>query len=392
MVEVRLKKHRGDFALDVAFAAEGPGIIALFGPSGCGKSTIVNLVAGLLRPEEGLVGLGGVTLFDSARAIDVPAEKRRIGYVFQDARLFPHLDVRANLLYGDKRSPHAEPQIPFDEAVELLGIGGLLGRRPRQLSGGERQRVALGRALLCRPRLLLLDEPLASLDLARREELLPYLERLRDRLSIPMIYVSHDFEEVLRLATHVVVLRSGAVVAQGDVVAISRNGELRAMIGTEALGAVVEGEIDTVEASTGLARVKVGGGHLSVQGESVQGEGLTPGRRVRIRLLARDLILAVEPPHGLSVRNCLEGTLSSLTPEDGHSELAEIDIGGAQLVAQVTSSASAELALSVGRRVWVLVKTVSLRGHVYSAAQLPRPLAAQSAPQSDAPTVAARSV
>lgn len=387
MVEVRLKKRRGDFALDVAFAAEGPGVIALFGPSGCGKSTIVNLVAGLLRPDEGLVRLGGVTLFDSSDAIDVPVDKRRIGYVFQDARLFPHLDVRANLLYGDKRSPSGEPQIPFDEAVELLGIGGLLARRPRQLSGGERQRVALGRALLSRPRLLLLDEPLASLDLARREELLPYLERLRDRLSIPMIYVSHEFEEVLRLATHAVLLRSGSVVAQGDVVAISRNRELRAMIGAEALGAVVEGEIDSFEASTGLARVKVGAGHLSVQGE-----GLIPGRRVRIRLLARDLILAVEPPHGLSVRNCLEGKLSSLTPEGGQSELAEIDIGGALLVAQITASASAELALSVGRRVWVLVKTVSLRGHVYSAAQPRPPLAARSAPQSDAPEAEVRSV
>jgi molybdate transport system ATP-binding protein len=387
MVEVQLKKRRGGFALDVAFAAEGPGLIALFGPSGCGKSTIVNLVAGLLRPDEGLVRLGDVTLFDSARAIDVAADKRRIGYVFQDARLFPHLDVRANLLYGDKRSPRGEPQIPFDQAVELLGIGGLLARRPRQLSGGERQRVALGRALLCRPRLLLLDEPLASLDRARREELLPYLERLRDRLSIPMIYVSHEFEEVLRLATHVVLLRSGSVVAQGDVVAISRNRELRAMIGTEALGAVVEGEIDSFEATTGLAQVKVGCGRLSVQGE-----GLAHGRRVRIRLLARDLILAVEPPRGLSVRNCLEGTLSSLTPEAGQSVLAEIDVGGTQLVAQVTSSASAELALSVGRRVWVLVKTVSLRDHVYSAAQLHLPVAAQSARQSAASAAEERSV
>jgi molybdate transport system ATP-binding protein len=387
MVEVRLKKRRGDFALDVAFAAEGPGLIALFGPSGCGKSTIVNLVAGLLTPEDGLVRVGDVTLFDSARAIDVPAEKRRIGYVFQDARLFPHLDVLGNLRYGEKRSPPGEPQTPFDEAVELLGLRGLLARRPRQLSGGERQRVAIGRALLCRPRLLLLDEPLASLDLARREELLPYLERLRDRLSIPMVYVSHQFEEVLRLATHVVLLRAGSVVAQGDVVAVSRNRELRAMIGTEALGAVVEGEIGSVEASTGLARVKVGRGHLNVQSE-----GLTPGRRVRIRLLARDLILAVEPPLGLSVRNCLEGTLSSLTPEGGQTELVEIDIGDARLIAQVTSSASAELALSVGRRVWVLVKTVSLRGHVYPAVQLPQPPAAPSEPQSGATGVEVRSI
>jgi molybdate transport system ATP-binding protein len=373
MVHVELKKRRGEFALEVAISTAGPGLIALYGPSGCGKSTIVNLIAGLLRPEEGLVRLGGVTLFDSARGIDVPAERRRIGYVFQDSRLFPHLDVRANLRYGERRSPAGEPQIPFDEAVELLGIGSLLARRPRQLSGGERQRVAIGRALLCRPRLLLLDEPLASLDLARREELLPYLERLRDRLSIPMIYVSHQFEEVLRLAAHVVLLRAGAVVAQGDVVAVSRNPDLRAMIGSEALGAVVEGEIESVDSATRLAEVRVGEGRLRVQGE-----GLTPGQRVRVQLLARDLILAVEPPHGLSVRNCLEGTLSSIAPDAGHTQVVEIDIGGPRLIAQVTSSASAELDLSAGRRVWVLVKTVSLRGHVYSAAPSPSPPAGQS--------------
>jgi len=387
MVEIRLKKRRGEFALDVAFAAEGPGVIALFGPSGCGKTTIINLIAGLIRPEEGLVRLEGVTLFDSARRIDVPVEKRRIGYVFQDARLFPHLDVRANLRYGESRSPSGPDRIRFDEAVELLGLQALLARRPRQLSGGERQRVAFGRALLCNPRLLLLDEPLASLDAARREELLPYLERLRDRLSIPMVYVSHQFEEVLRLATHVVLLRAGAVVAQGDVVAVSRHRELRTIIGTEALGAVVEGEIESVDAATGLARVKVGGGRLSIQGE-----GLAPGRRMRIQLLARDLILAVEPPRGLSVRNCLEGTLASLTPEGGQTELAEIDIGGAHLMAQVTSSASSELALSAGRRVWVLVKTVSLRGRVYSAGPLPHAPAAQDGPRSDATGAGSRSL
>ncbi len=362
MLEVRLKKRRGDFALDVAFATAGAGLIALFGPSGCGKSTIVNLIAGLLEPEEGTVVLGGSTLFDSARGIDLPAEKRRIGYVFQDARLFPHLDVRANLRYGEKRSPAGEPQIPFDEVVELLGLATLLARRPRQLSGGERQRVAFGRALLCRPQLLLLDEPLASLDLARREELLPYLERLRDRLSIPMIYVSHQFEEVLRLATHVVLLRAGSVLAQGDVVAVSRNPELRTMIGADALGAAVEGEIDSIEPATGFARVRVGGGRLSIQSE-----GLTAGQRVRVQLLARDLILATEPPRGLSVRNVLEGTLVGIVPDIGQTQVVEIDIGGPRLIAQVTANASAELGLSAGRRVWVLVKTVSLRGHVYPA-------------------------
>jgi molybdate transport system ATP-binding protein len=372
MIEVALKKKRGSFALDVAFrTADGetgpPGVIALFGPSGCGKTTTIEAISGLLRPDAGIVRLGDATLFDSTRGIDVPAERRRIGYVFQDARLFPHLDVLKNLRYGAKRAREEGPRIDFDEVVDLLGLGPLLSRSPLRLSGGERQRVALGRALLCRPRLLLLDEPLASLDVARRAELLPYLERLRDRLSVPMIYVSHQFEEVLRLATHVVLLEAGRVVAAGDVATVSVAPELRAAVGSDALGAVVEGEIEAVDTAAGLARLRVVAGRLMIQAEE-----LTPGRRVRVQLLARDLIIGVEPPRGLSVRNCLEGTLVRLAPDAARTHLVEIDIGGPRLIAQVTTSASAELNLSVGRRLWVLVKTVSLRGHVYGAVGAPR--------------------
>jgi len=367
VIEVVLKKRRGAFTLDVAFRTadpemSSPGVIALFGPSGCGKTTTVHAISGLLRPDAGIVRIGDATLFDSMRGIDVPAERRRIGYVFQDARLFPHLDVLKNLRYGANRAREEGPRIDFDEIVDLLGLGPLLARRPRRLSGGERQRVALGRALLCRPRLLLLDEPLASLDVARRAELLPYLERLRDRLSVPMIYVSHQFEEVLRLATHVVLLEAGRVVAEGDVTAVSIAPELRAAIGSDALGAVVEGEIEAVDSAAGLARLKVGTGRLMIQADE-----LSAGRRVRVQLLARDLILGVEPPRGLSVRNCLEGTIVRLAPDAARTHLVEIDIGGPRLIAQVTTSASAELDLRVGRRLWVLVKTVSLRGHVYPA-------------------------
>ncbi|HEY2591041.1 MAG TPA: molybdenum ABC transporter ATP-binding protein [Steroidobacteraceae bacterium] len=367
MIEVALKKRRGSFALDVAFRtsdgeADSPGVIALFGPSGCGKTTTVHAISGLLRPDAGIVRIGDATLFDSMRGIDVPAERRRIGYVFQDARLFPHLDVLKNLRYGAKRTREEGPPIDFDEVVDLLGLEPLLSRSPRRLSGGERQRVALGRALLCRPRLLLLDEPLASLDVARRAELLPYLERLRDRLSVPMIYVSHQFEEVLRLATHVVLLEAGRVVAAGDVAAVSVAPELRAAVGSDALGAVVEGEIEAVDTAAGLARLRVGAGTLMIQADE-----LAPRRRVRVQLLARDLILGVEPPRGLSVRNCLEGTLVRLAPDAARTQLVEIDIGGPRLIAQVTTSASTELNLRAGQRLWVLVKTVSLRGHVYPA-------------------------
>src|SRR5262245_61409716 len=245
MFAFRLRKTRGDFTLEIEVAAVG-GVVALFGRSGCGKSTAVNLIAGLLAADEGRIEIGGEVLFDSRQRIDVPAEQRRIGYVFQDARLFPHYTVQGNLEYGARRA-RGESFIELDRIVELLGIEGLLMRRPAQLSGGERQRVAIGRALLSQPRLLLLDEPLASLDRARRDEVLPYLERLRDSLAVPIVYVSHQFDEVLRLATHVVLMERGRVVGQGDVPKISRLPELRDLVGADAVGAVVEGRVVTVD-------------------------------------------------------------------------------------------------------------------------------------------------
>jgi molybdate transport system ATP-binding protein len=359
MLNVRLVRQRGEFALRAAFESPTPGVIALFGRSGCGKSTLVNLIAGLLKPDEGLVELNGEVLFDSARGINVPAEQRRIGYVFQDSRLFPHFNVLGNLRYGQKRAPaDSAPSIQLDEIVDLLGLRALLSRRVHRLSGGERQRVALGRALLSRPRLLLLDEPLASLDLARREELLPYLERLRDHLSIPMIYVSHQFEEVLRLATRVVLLDSGSVIAQGDIATISRRAELRAIVGSEAAGAVVEGRIEAVDRDAGIARVRVGESVMSVEAD-----GHREGQRMRIQVLARDVILALEPPRGLSVRNALQGGVVSLQADGKHARLVEVDVGGAIVLARVTAAASEDLNLRVGLTLWVLVKAVSLRGY-----------------------------
>jgi len=385
MLRVRLDKQRGEFRLNLAFETPTPGLVALFGRSGCGKTTTVNLMAGLLRPDQGHIELDGETLYDSRRGIDVPAEKRHIGYVFQDARLFPHLTVLGNLRYGARRA--AAPATPgaFEEVVELLGLGALLARRPYQLSGGERQRVALGRALLRRPRLLLLDEPLASLDLARREELLPYLERLRDRLAVPMIYVSHQFEEVLRLATHVVLLEAGAVAAQGGVADICRQPSLRAIVGPDAIGAVIEGHVDTLDPLTDLALISIGHGRLRIEAD-----GLKSGQRVRVQLLARDLILATEPPRGLSVRNALAGTVVAVTPDEPRARLLEVDIGGARIVARLTAAACAELGLQAGRPVFVLVKAVSLRGHVYPAAPS-EPAASSAALPGAAPGAAAES-
>jgi len=212
MLSVAVKKNLGDFALDAAF--ESAGAAALFGPSGSGKTSLINMIAGLMRPDEGRIALDGDVLFDAAARIDVKPWKRRIGTVFQEGRLFPHLSVRHNLDYGRWIGLAADAKA-FAHAVDLLDIGPLLDRRPGKLSGGERQRVAVGRALLMQPRLLLLDEPLASLDAARKAEILPYLERLRDNSKLPMIYVSHDAGEVARIATHVVRLEGGRIVASG---------------------------------------------------------------------------------------------------------------------------------------------------------------------------------
>ena len=216
MLTVEIEKKLGDFSLNASFVSES-GVTALFGASGTGKTSIINMIAGLSKPDRGKIVLDGETLVDRAARIDVPAWRRRIGTVFQEGRLFPHLSVRYNLDYGRWMGGHAADPAAFAHAVELLDIGHLLDRRPGKLSGGERQRVAVGRALLMRPRLLLLDEPLASLDAARKQDILPYFERLRDEARVPMIYVSHDAEEVKRIATRVVMLDGGKVAAAGGV-------------------------------------------------------------------------------------------------------------------------------------------------------------------------------
>ena len=361
MLQIDVRRQRGNFLCDVAFSSATPGVTALFGRSGCGKTTVLHMIAGLLRPDRGAIRVDGIALFDAAQGIDMPAEERGIGYVFQDSRLFPHLSVRGNLRYGERRARRRTHQLRFDDVVDLLGIAPLLARRPAGLSGGERQRVAIGRALLAQPRLLLLDEPLTALDGARRAELLPYLEGLRDRLSLPMVFVSHQFEEVLRLADQVVVMQNGRVGDQGDIVAMSQSPALRAIIGSESLGAVVEGVAGEVDAASGLAQIQVGDGLLLVERGA-----LRRGQRVRVQLLARDLILAIAPPAGLSVRNSLAGRITRLEADGARAWLVFTDIGGTTLMVRVTDDARSSLALAVGQRIWVLVKAVSLRGHVFS--------------------------
>jgi molybdate transport system ATP-binding protein len=359
MLQVAIKLQRGAFQLDANFTAPVPGVTALFGRSGCGKTTLVNLLAGLIPRGEGRVALDGEVWFDSTRGISVPAERRHVGYVFQDSRLFPHFTVRGNLLYGAEKVTTRSGY--FEEVVGLLGLEPLLARRPGGLSGGEKQRVALGRALLTRPRLLLLDEPLSSLDVSRRDEVLPYLTRLRDHYAIPMVYVSHQFEEVLRLATHVVVMDKGQAVASGDVVTVSLTPALRGIVGPDAAGAVVEGRVIGIDSAAGLATIALGAGVLRVAARSLEVE-----QKVRLQLLARDMILAVEEPRGLSVRNQLHGIVRAVTTDAG-GDLIEVDAGGVTLLARITAAATRELSLAPGNSVWVLVKAVSVNPRTIGA-------------------------
>jgi len=349
MLRVSVVKRRPGFTLAAAFAAPTPGVIGLFGRSGSGKSTLIDTIAGLLPPDEGEVQLAASVLTDTRSGIAVPPERRRIGYVFQDSRLFPHLSVAGNLRYGEKRARSIFHYIRFEELLELLGLGPLLERRPHELSGGERQ-----------PQLLLLDEPLASLDLARREEVLPYLERLRDWLSIPMVYVSHQFEEVLRLATYLVLLENGRVLAAGPVGEMSLRPELRTVLAPDLVGAVLDGLVTAVDAAGGTVELAVGSGRLQVSLRDV-----AAGARVRVQLLARDIILATQPVHSLSVRNALRGTVVEITPEEAASVLVRVDVGGPVLLARITEAARRALGLSPGDAVWVLVKAVSTRGHAF---------------------------
>ena len=345
MLEVRLRLRRHDFAINAQLTAPTPGITALFGRSGAGKTTLIHLLAGLLKADDGLIELDGERLFDSERQLDIPAHRRRVACVFQDLRLFPHLNVSGNLRYGLRRADSRQLRIPMQRIVELLELAPLLRRRSWQLSGGERQRVALGRALLAQPRLLLLDEPLAAIDLIKRHEVLPYFERLRDELALPIVLVTHQFEDVVRLATHLVLMDGGTVLAQGSLPEVSLRPELSLLLGSEGVGAVIESRVESIDENSGLATVTAGRGRLLVPAH-----GLQPGRTLHLQLLARDLILATLPPVGLSVRNQLQGTVTALTPDPPHNVLVELDAGGIRVAGPHHRSGGARFAAAAPAR------------------------------------------
>jgi molybdate transport system ATP-binding protein len=351
MLEVAVQARLGDFRLDATFQGAG-GVTVLFGPSGAGKSGVLAAVAGALRPESGRIALGGEVLFDSAKAIDLPMERRRIGWVFQDARLFPHLTVEGNLRFGLKRAPPGP--IRFDEVVEVLGVGQLLHRRPRDLSGGERQRVGLGRALLSQPRLLLMDEPLASLDAPRRAEILPFLERVKTGFGVPILYVTHSLAEAVRLGDRMAVMREGQVTAEGPLAEVVSRPQLM-LTGSHARdGAALEGVVEAQHDRLTLVRA----GPWEVRAPRLQ---LPVGAPVRLFVLARDVMLALDPPQRISARNVLQGKIAALESQDGRV-LARIVKDGAILLSAVTPDAVEELGLKPGMTVWAVLKSVAIDG------------------------------
>jgi molybdate transport system ATP-binding protein len=346
-LDIDIDHARGTFHLAARFAAQ-PGVTALFGHSGSGKTTLVNIVGGLIRPDRGRIAVDGQVLVDTERRTFVPKHRRRIGYVFQDSRLFPHLDVRQNLLYGRwfaKGSGGAAGDLA--SVIELLGIGGLLGRRPDSLSGGEKQRVAIGRALLARPRLLLMDEPLASLDEARRAEILPYIERLRDGAGVPILYVSHSIAEVARLATTVVILTKGRVDAVGPVLDTLPLAD--ASDGGSVLDATIARHDETFELTT----------LTSIAGELQVPRLVAPvGAPVRAYIRARDVMLSLKPPEEISALNVLSARIAQIAPAGAQADV-RLDCNGAILMSRVTSKSVERLALIPGRPVYAVIKSVS---------------------------------
>jgi molybdate transport system ATP-binding protein len=334
-------------------------VTALFGPSGAGKSTIIKALAGLLRPDSGHVEIGGEILFDSDRGVFVPARDRRIGVVFQDLRLFPHLSVRANLLYGWQRAKSRSDFANIDAVVALLGLESLLARRPRTLSGGERSRVALARALLMSPKALLLDEPLTALDAPRKAEILPYLEKLVRETKIPMLYVSHALDEVAQLADRMVVLKSGQVVAQGTLFEMTSRLDLFG--GTPLLpGAVLEATIAGHDEAHGLTELVFAGETLVVPKIA-----RARGEKVRIRIDADDVMLALVRPEGVSANNVLPAVIGAIKEDGPHADV-QLRVDGAALIARITRRSCERLALRPGTPVFALIKSVTVGGRQQS--------------------------
>lgn len=350
--ELTLRHRFPDRELDLSVTG-GPGVTALFGPSGAGKTTAIKVMAGLLYPQQGRVRLDGRILFDRAAGIALPPHRRGMGCVFQDGRLFPHLTVRENIRFGQRYGTRP-PVLPEGALIDLLGIGALLGRRPATLSGGETQRVALARALLAGPDMLLMDEPLAALDTPRKEEILPYLDRLKTEMRMPILYVTHSVEEIARLADHVAILEAGRITRQGPIFDVLSDPEAMPLLGVREAGSILRATV-VEHLGDGLTRLSAGPGHLELPGISA-----AVGEQVRLRILATDVMLSTVKPVGLSARNVLPVRIGSLQSGRGPGIAAVLLLGDQRLLARVTSRSCEELGLAPGQEIYAILKATAV--------------------------------
>jgi molybdate transport system ATP-binding protein len=353
MIDIDIEQQLGAFHLAVKFSVEAP-IVGLFGRSGSGKTSVINAIAGIARPLHGLIRINDAVLFDASQHIDLAPEERRVGYVFQDALLFPHLDVESNLLYGQRLRSPKERFIEEARVIELLGLGALLRRKSKALSGGEKQRVAIGRALLAQPRILLMDEPLASLDVPRKTEILDYIERLRDELNIPIVYVSHSVTEITRLADTVVVLSEGKCLAVGDVDEVMGRLDLKPATGRYEAGSVLDTRVTAHDAKDQLTTLAFDGGELIVPHLDA-----SIGDRVRARIRARDVSLSIRKPTEISILNVLPAFVAAIDEEIGPIVDVELAVGSATLVARITRRSFQQLGIRTGQELYALIKAVS---------------------------------
>lgn len=354
MIEIDIEKRVGEFSLVAQLETASNGVTALFGRSGSGKTTLVDMIAGLNSPDSGRISLDNEIMFDSGKGINLPPEKRRLGYVFQEDRLFPHLDVTSNLRYGCRNSIDATE---FKKIVDLLGIEHLLARRPASLSGGEKQRVSIGRAILATPRLLLMDEPLASLDAARKDEILRFIEEFSSSLEIPIIYVSHAMDEIIRLADTMVVLSEGRIAATGSVEDITSRLDLRPMTGRYEAGSVIRTIIADHDKRNGLTLLEFVGGKFTVP--KIE---LPIGQILRVRIRARDVSIATVKPQGISINNIFHGTITDIR-EDRSPFLDVLIDSGVPIWSRITRSSLERLELSQGKQVYAMVKAVAIDRH-----------------------------
>ncbi|ANF86426.1 molybdenum ABC transporter ATP-binding protein [Pseudomonas antarctica] len=357
MIEVRLNLHYSAFALDVDLHLPGRGVTALYGHSGSGKTTCLRCIAGLERAEDGFIQVNDEVWQDSRKGLFVPPHKRALGYVFQEASLFPHLSVRANLEFGLKRIPRRLRHVDMAHATELLGIGHLLERHPQHLSGGERQRIGIARALLTSPRLLLMDEPLAALDSQRKSEILPYLERLHDELEIPVLYVSHAQDEVARLADHIVLLSDGKALASGPIGETLARLDLPLALGDDA-GVVINGSVSAYDEHYQLLTLQLPDSALSMR---VAHTPLALGKQLRIKVQARDVSLSLQAEEHSSILNRLPVTVTQdISADNSAHVLVRLDAGGTPLLARITRFSRDQLHLHPGQTLWAQIKAVAV--------------------------------